>query len=267
MPVDRASTTGRALLEGRAIHIPDVLADPELPTDPPSGTGRIQKYPQRATPARSERRSASSRLAAESRTRLPTSRPKLVTTFADQAVIAIENVRLLNELRESLDQQTATSEVLQVISSSPGDVQPVFAAMLENAVRICEANYGNIYRWDGDSLHLIAGHNTPLAFNEARGPITFRPNPQTAAGRMAATKSTVQIADLAAEQTYIEQLDPQIVAAVELGGVRTVLAVPMLKEHELIGAFILARKEVRPFSDKQIALVSSFALYISRLGR
>jgi PAS domain S-box-containing protein len=183
----------------------------------------------------------------------------LVQTFADQAVIAIENARLFNETKEALEQQTATAEVLRVISSSPGNLQPVFAVMLENAVHICEANFGNIYRWDGNALHLVAGHNTPTAFNEARGQLPYHPNPQTAAGRMMATKATVQIADLAAEQTYLEQHDPQIVAAVELGGVRTVLAVPMLKEGELVGAIILARKEVRAFSDKQIALVSNFA--------
>ena len=92
---------------------------------------------------------------------------ELVTAFADQAVIAIENARLLNELRESLQEQTATSEVLQVISSSPGDLQPVFEAMLEKAVRICDATFGNIYRWDGEALASRASHNTPPAFAEA----------------------------------------------------------------------------------------------------
>ena len=110
---------------------------------------------------------------------------ELVETFADQAVIAIENTRLFEaeqqrtrELTESLEQQTATSEVLQVISSSPGDLQPVFAAMLEKAVRICDAKFGSIYRWDGDALHLVATHNTPPAFAEARRRSPFRPGPK-----------------------------------------------------------------------------------------
>jgi GAF domain-containing protein len=197
----------------------------------------------------------------------------LVANFAAQAVIAIENARLLNELRErttdltqrsadlteALEQQTATSEVLQVISSSPGDLQPVFAAMLENAVRICDAKFGNIYRWDGDTLHLIATHNTPPAFAEARRRSHPRLGPKTPIGRMVATKTVNHVADLAADQGYIEQSVPGIVAAVELGGVRTFLAVPMLKDNELIGAFILYRQEVRPFTDKQIELVTNFA--------
>ncbi len=197
----------------------------------------------------------------------------LVTNFAAQAVIAIENARLLNELRqrttdlterttdlsEALEQQTATSEVLQVISSSPGELEPVFATMLEKAVRICDAKFGNIYRWDGDTLHLIATHNTPPAFAEARWRSHPRLGPKTPIGRMVATKTVSHIADLAADQGYIEQSVPGIVAAVELGGVRTFLAVPMLKDNELIGAFILYRQEVRPFTDKQIALVTSFA--------
>jgi len=197
----------------------------------------------------------------------------LVKNFAAQAVIAIENARLLNELRQrtsdltqrtadltqALEQQTATSDVLQVISNSPGDLQPVFAAMLENAVRICDAKFGNIYRWDGDTLHLIATHNTPPAFAEARRRSHPRLGPKTPIGRMVATKTVNHVADLAADQGYIEQSVPGIVAAVELGGVRTFLAVPMLKDNELIGAFILYRQKVRPFTDKQIALITSFA--------
>ena len=180
--------------------------------------------------------------------------------------IAIENARLLSELRqrtadlsESLEQQTGTSEVLQVISSSPGDLQPVFASMLENAVRICDAKFGNIFRWDGDALHLVATNNTPPALAEARrrSPPTTR---DPLIDRMVATKTVAHIPDLAAEPTYIKQRIPPLVAAVELGGIRTLLLVPMLKENELLGMFSLYRQEVRPFSDKQIALVTNFAL-------
>ena len=119
--------------------------------------------------------------------------------------------------------------------------------MLENAVRICDATFGNIYRWHGDALHLLATHNTPPAFAEARKRSPRYAGPNTPAGRMVATRTVVHVADLAAEQAYVEERDPSTVAAVELGGVRTFLAVPMLKENELIGTFALARQEVRPF--------------------
>ena len=206
---------------------------------------------------------------------------ELVKNFAAQAVIAIENARLLNELRqrttdlterttdltertadltEALEQQTATSEVLQVISSSPGDLEPVFASMLEKAVRICDAAFGNIYRWDGDTLHLVATLNTPPAFAEARRYSLFkRPGPKTVTGRMLASQAVVHVADVTAEPGYGDKSDPGAVAAVELGNVRTILAVPMWKEDELIGSFTVYRQEVRPFTDKQIALVTNFA--------
>ena len=166
--------------------------------------------------------------------------------------------RLTHDLREALEQQTATSEVLRVISSYPGDPQPVFQAMLKNAVRLCDAKFGNIYSWDGDALHLVATENAPTAFAEARRRASFRPSPKTPTGRMIANKKVVHIADLRAEKAYVDR-DPWIVAGVELGGVRTVLMVPMLKENELIGAFSVYRQEVRPFADKQITLVSNFA--------
>ena len=167
--------------------------------------------------------------------------------------------RLTRERDEALEQQTATSEVLGVISSSPGDLQPVFQAMLTNAVRLCDAKFGNIQRWDGEVLHHVAAHKTPPAFAEARRRSLLRPSPETPIGRMVATKAVIHVVDLAAEPGYIEQRKPTIVAAVELGGVRTILYVPMLKENELIGAFTLSRQEVRPFADKQIELVKNFA--------
>ena len=197
----------------------------------------------------------------------------LIKSFADQAVIAIENARLLNELRqrtddltertteltEALEQQTATSEVLQTISSSPGELDPVFATMLEKAVGICDAKFGNIYRWDGEALHLAATHNAPPAYaEERRRSPHYRPSPKIGVGRMVATKKAVHVTDAAAEPAYIEK-HPAYVTAVELGGVRTYLTVPMLKENELIGAFTVFRQEVRPFTDRQISLVQNFA--------
>ena len=190
----------------------------------------------------------------------------LLKAFADQAVIAIENVRLFEaeqqrtrELTKSLEQQTATSEVLQVISSSPGDVEPVFATMLENAARICDAKFGNIFRWDGDALHLVATHNTPPAFVEARRSLPLRPKKENPIGRVLATRTVIHVADLAGDERYTERRDPDVVTAVELGGIRTFVAVPMLKENNLIGALIVYRQEVRPFTDKQIELVKNFA--------
>jgi GAF domain-containing protein len=131
--------------------------------------------------------------------------------------------------------------------------------MLEKAVRICDAKFGYVYRWDGDALDFVASYNVPPAFADARRGLRIRPNPRMPVGRMLATKTTVHVADSAAERIYTEERDPAIVAGVELGGIRTLLAVPMLKENELIGAVFIYRQEVRPFSDKQIALVSNFA--------
>ncbi len=162
------------------------------------------------------------------------------------------------ELAEALEQQTATSEVLRVISSSPGELEPVFQAMLENATRICGADFGNLYVRDGDGFRIAAAHNTPAAFVEARKRAPNRFGGKTPSARMAETKATVHVADLATEQSYFER-DPVTVAGVELGGVRTLLVVPMLQKSELVGYLAIYRQEVRPFTDKQIALVGNFA--------
>jgi two-component system NtrC family sensor kinase len=183
---------------------------------------------------------------------------ELLKSFAAQAVIAIENTRLLNELRESLQRQTATADVLRVISSSPGDLEPVFDAMLQNAVRICEANFGNVYRWDGDSLRLAATHNTPAALADVRRQSLFRPSAESPLGRVVANKEIVQVRDILTEKTYLER-DPGIVAAADLTGMRTYIAVPMLKEAELVGILTVYRQEVRSFTGKQIELVKNFA--------
>ena len=170
-----------------------------------------------------------------------------------------EVARLTRELNEAREQQTATAEVLQVISSFPGDLKPVFSTMVEKAVRICEATFGNIYRWDGENLHLVAANHTPRNFVETRARTGLHPGASDPVGRMIMTKAVVHTCDLAAERDYIERRNPGIIAAVEVGGVRTLLAVPLLKDNKLIGSFHLSRQEVRPFTDKQIEIVSSFA--------
>jgi two-component system, NtrC family, sensor kinase len=189
---------------------------------------------------------------------------QLLKTFADQAVIAIENVRLFEaeqtrtrELSEALEQQTATSEVLKVISSSPGELEPVFEAMLANAMRVCEAKFGFMYRCSGDNWEIQAQYGAVPAYADIARRST-RPGPQTVIGRIASTREMVQVADLPASRGYAER-DPLVVAAVEIGGVRSILGVPLFKEDALIGAILLYRDEVRPFTDKQIALLKNFA--------
>jgi GAF domain-containing protein/CheY-like chemotaxis protein/two-component sensor histidine kinase len=189
----------------------------------------------------------------------------VLKTFADQAVIAIENTRLLKELRqrtddlgEALEQQTATSKVLGVISSSPGELVPVFEAMLENATRICEANIGILFRYERGAYTAVATLGVTPAYAEYldRGPI--RPGPTTGLGRVASTNQTIHIVDTQAEQAYADR-EPLRVATAELGGARSLLNVPMLKEGKLIGAIGIYRQEIRPFTDKQIELVTNFA--------
>jgi GAF domain-containing protein len=184
---------------------------------------------------------------------------ELVQNFAAQAVIAIENARLLNELRqrtddlsESLEQQTATSEVLKIISSSPGELEPVFNAILKNAVRICEAKFGVLFRYDDGAFHAAAWRGVPPAYEESlrrRG--SFQPGAGAPLHRLMQTKEIVQTAD--------ELAEPSPGPAAEIGGARSLIAVPMRQENELIGAFVIYRTEVRPFTDKQIALLTSFA--------
>ena len=190
----------------------------------------------------------------------------LVQNFAAQAVIAIENARLLSELRqrttdlgEALEQQTATSEVLRVISSSPGKLEPVFQTMLANAVRICDAKFGVQYLCEGGKFRSAALVNPSPefeAFLKERG--EFVPDPRTVLGRIVETRQTVHIVDLKTEPAYVNG-EPLFVAAVNLGGYRTLVSVPMFKENELIGAILIYRREVRPFTDKQIELLQNFA--------
>src|SRR5262249_55877695 len=180
---------------------------------------------------------------------------KLLETFADQAVIAVENVRLVNELQERLEQQTATSEILRVISSSPTDLQPVFQTILANAVRLCVAQNGAMFRFDGEALRAVALYNVSPALEAYIQNTPFHPGRESVVRRVALERRLVHVPDVLA--------DPELTAyrsePYRQQGMRSVLAVPLLKENDLIGTIVIHRKEVQPFTDKQIELVTTFA--------
>src|SRR3984893_2410705 len=262
VPLERGTVTGRTVLDKRTLHIADLQTQAD---EFPLGSKLARRLTFRTMLSVSyERKSVVIGTIALRRTeaQLFTERQvALLKTFADQAVIAIENTRLLNELRhrtdeltESLQQQTATADVLQVISSSPGELEPVFQTMLTNATRICEAKFGVMFYYREGAFSPAAQLNVPKAFSEF---IQQRGSYQPAAGstfeHLIRTKQVIHLDDASRERQFFSN------NAAKLGGARTYLAVPMLKEHELIGAFAIYRQEVRPFNDKQIALVQNFA--------
>ena len=178
---------------------------------------------------------------------------ELMQNFAAQAVIAIENTRLLSELRESRQQQTVTADVLKVISSSQGELEPVFQTMLENAVHICGARFGNLSLFEGRNVRVVAMHNAPPAFEKLRRRDPIVPLDRSLFGTLVRTKKKLHISDMTAEEPYASS------ALAKVAGARTTLAVPMLKEDELIGAINIYRQEVQPFTDKQVQLLENFA--------
>ena len=194
---------------------------------------------------------------AKSRRRITGLRSKTTKAGTQVDSLRAANAELKKKLAEALEQQTAASEVLQVISTSSGELEPVFETILANAVRICEATFGNMYLRDGEVFRIAAAHNTPPPLLEHRRRIPLE-RPTSAFGRMVRTKEVVHVADLLADPMYADR-EPEVVTGVELGGIRTLLIVPMLKEKDLIGALTIYRQEVRPFNDKQVELVKNFA--------
>src|SRR5262245_54023718 len=254
---DRSVLSSSAILAKTPVHIQDVMLDPHYDRQ-----HAALNYSRRllAVPMLREGIPLGAIVAAWAEAgATPKQHEDLLKVFAAQAVIAIENTRLLNETREALEQQTATSEVLQVISSSPGKLEPVFDAMLASATRLCDAKFASLLLSEGDQLRRVSVHNAPAALVEhwKRTPLV-RPNPESALGRAALTKQVAQIDDYRTSPAYLAQ-DPLVVAGFELGGYRAALAVPMLKDDVLVGVIIIYRQEVGPFTNKQIELVKNFA--------
>jgi GAF domain-containing protein len=253
---DRGSVGGRAVLEGEAVHVADVKADVEFRLMTGPGFQDVRTI--LGVPLVREGVSIGALIVTRRAVEPFTDKQiELGTNFADQAVIAIENVRLFDEVKArtaeltaSLEQQTATSEVLRAISSSPGELAPVFQAMLANATRICEAKFGTLLLFEENEFRLVAMHGAPPEFEELRRrdprvPIYVR--------RLVETRQIVQVADGAEEEPYASS------ALLKLARARSFLQVPMLKDDELIGSITIYRQEVRPFTDKQIDLIKNFA--------
>ena len=262
----RSSVVGRVPLERKSVQIPDVLADPKYALRETARLGGFRTI--LGVPLLRERLPIGVLLLQRAAVRpFSEKQIELVGTFADQAVIAIENTRLFEaeqqrtrELTESLEQQTATSEVLQIISSSPGELEPVFRVMLENAIRLCQAKFGMMSLYVGEAFRTAALHAASPAYAEARrrALVVRDLHPDVPLARVARTNEVIHIADATLEQSYVER-DPRMVELVDFAGARSLLVVPMLKESRLIGAINIYRQEVRPFTDKQIALVTNFA--------
>ena len=258
------SIAGRIALDGKSVHLIDAQSDPDPGVARRARSGNVRTV--LAVPLLREGTPIGVLLLQRAVVQPFTDQEiALAETFADQAVIAIENVRLFEEvqqrtadLSEALEQQTATSTVLGVISSSPGDLKPIFQSLLENAIHICGAKFGNLWLREGDFFHVVAAHGAPAAYREMLFRAAIRPGPDTGLGMLLKTKRFVQIDDITKGKAYLDR-DPLRVATVELGGGRTLAEVPLLKDGELIGSINIYHQEVKPFTEKQIELLTNFA--------
>ncbi|MET3841809.1 GAF domain-containing protein [Bradyrhizobium sp. OAE829] len=265
-PTDRSTLSGRSIADGLPVHVHDItLEGAEFPL----AREMALRYGGRsvlAVPMLIDGESIGAIVLRRTEVQpFGDKQIALLQTFADQAVIAIGNVRLFEEvqaktrdLEESLQQQTATADVLQVISSSPGDLAPVFDKMLENAIRVCGAEFGSMNLSENGGMRPAAQYNVPDEYAAARSDHVFVPHPQSPLARAISTKQVVHWADLRTTEGYLERY-ARTVELVELAGARTVAIVPMLRDDEVIGAITIFRNEVQLFSDKQIELLSNFA--------
>ena len=258
------TATGRALLERHPVQIVDIRTDPDYEVPDSQMIAKMRTV--LSVPLLREGIPVGVITLWKNKVEPFTERQiDLVTTFADQAVIAIENVRLFEELRqrtgdlsEALERQTATSEVLQVISTSPGELEPVFQSMLEHATRICEAKFTALWAFEDGAARIISSLGIPPKFAAFLQRGAHRPGPLNPLTRLVETRQVVHVHDYRADQSYLAG-DRLAVSGVELAGIRTLLIIPEIKDGELIGAISIFRQEVRPFSDKQIELLSNFA--------
>ena len=252
--IDRGTISGRVLVERKIIQVADVLADPEYTYEGAQKIGFFRTI--LGVPLLREGTPIGVLTLSRNAVRPFTDRQiELVVTFAAQAVIAIENARLLSELRQSLEQQTATSEVLRVvISRSATDLGPVFETIAHNSVHLCGATYGAVFRFDGEMISFVAHHDLDQAGIDAvHRMFPMRPDTSSLVGRAIIERDVLHIADVASESkgTYA--------ATQQTLGIRTFLGVPMLRDGNPIGAIALYRREVGLFSDRQIELVKAFA--------
>ena len=255
--IDRSTSTARAVIDKDVVHIVDIEADPEYAHSEASTLGQLHTI--LSVPLMREGEAVGVITVSRSRRQAFTERQiALIKTFADQAVIAMENTRLLGELRKSLEQQTATAEVLQVINSSPGNLEPVFITVLEKALRLCEAAFGVFWTYDGNHFHASALLGVPAAFADFAKQRPHRVGNDNTHARALRGEAVMHIVDAAESEAY-RLGDPLRRALVDLGGARTSLGVALRKDDALLGVLILYRKEVRPFSERQISLIESFA--------